>query len=79
MIRTSIRIPAELLAAAQAHARATGRTFTDLLADALRLELERGYAAPRVCEPLPTYRGAGLVAGVDLADSAALEDVMRGE
>ena len=57
MTRTTVRLSPELLAAAQQRARDTGRTFTDLLADALRNELRVPSPPPRVCEPLPTYRG----------------------
>jgi len=78
MTRTTVRLPDELLAAAQQRARDTGRTFTDLLADALRYELRRSAAPKRVAEPLPTYRGKGLQPGVDLSDANALEDRMRG-
>ncbi len=76
MMRTTVRLPEELLEEAQRHARETGRTFTDLLADALRYELQRG-AGPRVvCEPLPTYCGQGIREGVDFNDNAGLEDLM---
>ena len=78
MIRTTVRLPEELLAAAQQRARDTGRTFTDLLADALRNELRAEAIPTRVCEPLPTYRGDGLRPGVDLSRSAELEDIMSG-
>lgn len=78
MTRTTVRLPDELLAAAQQRARDTGRTFTDLLADALRYELRRSATPKRVAEPLPTYGGKGLQPGIDLADANALEDRMRG-
>ncbi len=78
MIRTTVRLPEDLLAAAHQRARETGRTFTDLLAAALRSELLAPQAPVRICEPLPTYRGDGLRPGVDLADAAALEDLMTG-
>ena len=78
MIRTTVRLPEELLDAAKALASATGRSFTDLLADSLRYELQRSVAPARVHEPLPTYRGQGLQAGVDLSDAGALEDLMSG-
>ena len=59
MSRTTVRLPDELLlqaqAQAQAHAMRTGRTFTQLLADALRYEIQRAPEMRRVCEPLPTY------------------------
>ena len=78
MTRTTVRLSPELLAAAQQRARDTGRTFTDLLADALRNELRPPSPPPRACEPLPTYRGQGVRAGVDLADGGALRDLMDG-
>jgi hypothetical protein len=78
MTRTTVRLPPDLLAAAQQRARDTGRTFTDLLADALRSALLAPAPLTRVCEPLPTYRGAGLRPGVDLTDAASLEDLMNG-
>jgi len=77
MVRTTVRLPEALLAAAQRHAESSGRTFTDLLADALRNELQRATVPRRVAEPLPTYRGNGLHPSVDLSNSAALEDIMR--
>jgi hypothetical protein len=78
MTRTTVRLPDQLLLAAQHHARSTGRTFTDLVADALRNELRQPTAALRVCERLPTYRGNGLQPGVDLSDMSALLDLMEG-
>ena len=78
MTRTTVRLPDELLAAAQRRARETGRTFTDLLSDALRNELRMPVSTSRVCEPLPVYRGQGLRPGVELTDSSALEDLMGG-
>jgi hypothetical protein len=78
MTRTTIRLPDELLLAAQRYARATGRTFTDLVADALRKEMRTPSMSARVCEPLPTYGGRGLQPGVDLSDTSALHDLMDG-
>lgn len=78
MVRTTVRLPAQLLSDAQRRARETGRTFTDLLADALRNELKAAATPSRVCEPLPTYRGDGLRPGVNLSDASELEDLMEG-
>lgn len=78
MVRTTVRLPEELLTAAQNRARETGRTFTEFLAAALRTELRQAVAPTRICEPLPTYRGDGVRPGVDLSDSSALEDLMNG-
>lgn len=76
MSRTTVRLPDDLLAQAQAHASRTGRTFTQLIADALRFEMQRADTPRQVCEPLPTYGGEGLRPGVDLSDSSALLDYM---
>lgn len=79
-MRTTVRLPDDLLRAAKRHAAATGRTLTDVIADALRAALarasrpERGRAAVEV----PTYGRLGTQPGVDLDDSAALLDVMEG-
>lgn len=77
MTRTTVRLPDELLKAAQQRAHETGRSFTDLLADSLRYELQRPLKSARAHEPLPTYRGRGLQSGVDLSDAGALEDLMN--
>ncbi|MCO4099511.1 MAG: CopG family transcriptional regulator [Gemmatimonas sp.] len=76
MSRTTVRLPDDLLEQAQVYAAQTGRTFTQLLSDALRFELQRGTAPRRVAEPLPTYGGSGLQAGVDLSSNGALLDHM---
>lgn len=78
MTRTTVRLPEDLLAKAQAHAARTGRTFTQLLADAIRYELSRPATPARVCEPLPTYQGQGLQPGVALDSNSALLDLMDG-
>lgn len=77
-MRTTVRLPDELMRAAKRHARQTGRTLTQLLEDCLRTELWQPTRAARVSEPLPTYAGRGLRPGVDLTDSSALDDVMDG-
>lgn len=76
MTRTTVRLPDDLLAQAQAHAGRTGRTFTQLVADALRYEMQRTDTPLRVCEPLPVYGGSGVRPGVDLGDTSALLDLM---
>lgn len=78
MQRTTVRLPDELLRAAKRRAQHTGRTLTQLLEDCLRRELSHPVRAPRVCEPLPTYRGDGVHSGVSLSDSSSLEDLMNG-
>lgn len=77
-MRTTVRLPDELMRAAKRRAHETGRSLTQLLEDALRAELRQSARPRRVAEPLPTYRGKGLHPGVDLSDSSALEDLMSG-
>ncbi len=71
-MRTTVRLPPDLLAAAKRHAADTGRTLTALLEDSLRLALttERVDAAP-VLDSLPTYGTGGPWPGVDLDRGAA--------
>lgn len=77
-MRTTVRLPDELMRAAKRRAQQTGRTLTQLLEDCLRNELRQPTRASRVSEPLPTYGGQGLRPGVDLTDSSALDDLMDG-
>ncbi|MEP7345609.1 MAG: YlcI/YnfO family protein [Gemmatimonadaceae bacterium] len=77
-MRTTVRLPDELMRAAKRRAQQTGRSLTQLLEDSLRAELKQSVKASRVCDPLPTYGGEGLRHGVDLSDSSALEDLMTG-
>jgi len=75
-MRTTVRLPDDLMRAAKRRAQQTGRTLTQFLEDCLRAELRQPAAARRVAEPLPVYSGEGLQPGVDLTDSSALEDLM---
>jgi hypothetical protein len=77
-MRTTVRLDDELLAAAKRRAADTGRTLTDVIADALRRELA---VAPATAASgpveLPTFGGNGLQPGVDLDDTAGLLDLME--
>lgn len=78
-MRTTINLPDPLLVQARRRAAETGRTLTAFIADAVRETLGRrgdGRGQPPV--RLTTFRGSGLQPGVDLDDSAALEDLMSG-
>jgi hypothetical protein len=76
-MRTTVRLDPALLRAAKRHAAEAGTTFTALVEDALREILSRGKRGSRTAPVrLPTFRGTGLLPGVDLDDSAALESVM---
>lgn len=79
-MRTTVRLPDDLLKAAKQHALDTDRTLTEVIEHALRLSLSLD-DGNMVREPvvLPTYGSGGLRPGVDLDDSAALLDLMEGE
>jgi hypothetical protein len=77
-VRTTINLSDPLLAQARRRAAETGRTLTAFIADAVRESLARrrdGQELPPV--RLTTFRGTGVQPGVDLDDSAALEDLMN--
>ena len=77
-MRTTIRIDEQLLKEAKQLAARSGKSLTSVIEDALREALSR-QKVPRPREPvrLPTFRGKGLLPGVDLDDSAALLDLME--
>ena len=74
-----MRFDEQLLTAAKEHAARTGRTLTALLEDALRtfLALEKR-PKKRRSRKLPTFGEGGLQPGVDLDNSADLQDLMEG-
>ncbi len=76
-MRTTVRLDARVLAEAKKLAAETHQTLTAIIEDALRERLARRKARPRSGVRLTTFRGDGLAAGVDLDDSAALQDVME--
>jgi predicted transcriptional regulator len=78
-MRTTIRLDDELFAEAKALAARTGRTFTQVIHDALRQSLAQGaHGHPADPVRLPTFQGRGIRSGVDLDDAAGLLDVMEG-
>jgi hypothetical protein len=77
-VRTTIKIDDTLLAEAKARAVDSGRTLNRVVEDALRESFARRAIAGPVARPtLPVCRGARLVPGVDLDDSAALLEQME--
>jgi hypothetical protein len=78
-MRTTIRLDDELSKEAKALAARTGRTLTSVIEDGLREALARYKRRPdRARITLPTFKGKGLRPGVDLDDSAGLQDIMDG-
>lgn len=80
-MRTTIRLPDELLREAKRLAAETDRTLTSLIEDALRAALRGRPPNGRAIEPvrLTTYGREGTLPGVDLDDSAALVDRMESD
>lgn len=82
--RTTVRLPDDLVRRAKRRAAAEGRTLTALIEDGLRRVLndrKRAAKADRTLPPVSTASG-GLMPGIDLNDTAALqemEDVSRAE
>lgn len=73
--RTTVRLPRDLLSRARRKAAAEGRTLTALIADGVRMVLADRRLSPPVKRILPpvSKAGGGLLPGVDLADSRALQ------
>ena len=77
-MRTTISLDEDLLKQARRVALDRGISFNELVVTALRVELSRTAKLPRKKRiTLPTFSGRGLRPGVDLDDSASLEDIMN--
>jgi hypothetical protein len=76
-MRTTVRLDDKLLAEAKKLAIDTGRTFTQVIEDSLRIALAQQQERKRG-KPikLHTCGGNGLQPGVDLSNNAALADLM---
>ncbi|ARQ00270.1 ribbon-helix-helix protein, CopG family [Pseudorhodoplanes sinuspersici] len=75
--RTTVRLPEELLARAKRKAAAEGRTLTALIEDGLRRVVNETAAKPkkrRVSLPVSMATG-GPMPGIDISDSAALQEL----
>jgi Ribbon-helix-helix protein, copG family len=79
-MRTTIKLDDEILIEAKAIAARTGRTFAEVVEDAVREAFARRRAVrPTSDAPvLPTFGAGGLRPGVDLDDSVRLLDTMDG-
>jgi len=77
-MRTTVRLDESLMKEVKKAAADSGRTLTGVIEDALRESLFRhrkGEKKRRV--RLPTFRGRGLLPGVDLDDTSGLFDRME--
>jgi len=73
--RTTVRLPPDLIKRAKRKAAADGRTLTALIEDGLRRVLnDHDVVREPIALPVSTARG-GLMPGVDLNDSAALQEM----
>jgi hypothetical protein len=75
--RTTVRLPDDLVRQAKRKAAAEGRSLTALIDDGLRKILNAptpAGRADRVLPPVSTASG-GLMPGIDLDDTAALQDL----
>ena len=75
--RTTVRLPEELLARAKRKAAREGRTLTSLIEDGLRLVTDEGRPPAKTERVLPRVSTAkgGLMPGIDISDSAALQEM----
>lgn len=75
-LRTTVRLPEDLLRRAKREAAAEGRSLTALIEDGLRRVLEDRQPVHRAGRKFPRVSTAsgGLMPGIDLNDSAALQE-----
>jgi hypothetical protein len=75
--RTTVRLPVDLIARAKRKAAVEGRTLTSLIEDGLRAvmtEPGKGVKAKRVLPRISKATG-GLMPGIDISNSAALQEM----
>ncbi len=76
--RTTVRLPEDLVRRAKRKAAAEGRSLTALIEDGLRRVVNEPVAAAgaatRILPPVSSATG-GLMPGIDLDDSAALQEL----
>jgi hypothetical protein len=75
--RTTVRLPDDLLRRAKRKAAAEGRTLTALIEDGLRKVLsdrDKAERQRRIVPPVSSASG-GLQAGIDLNDTATLQEL----
>ena len=75
-MRTTVDVNDELLRAVKVYAAGERMTLKAAFERALRGLLAGPAAADADAPPIPVFDGQGVQPGVDLADSAALRDIM---
>jgi hypothetical protein len=77
--RTTVRLPKDLLDRARRKAAAEGRTLTSLIEDGLRMAVgereKKSKAAKRKVELPVSSAAGGPLPGIDISDSAALQEM----
>jgi len=75
--RTTVRLPRDLLARAKRKAAAERRTLTSLIEEGLRLVVSDNTRKAKTKRVLPRYSDAvgGPLPGIDISDSAALQEI----
>jgi hypothetical protein len=75
--RTTVRLPEDLMRRAKRRAAEEGRTLTSLIEDGLRVVLaEKEMPAKRRRVVLPVSKATGgLMPGIDISDSAAIQEM----
>ncbi|HTT82829.1 MAG TPA: DUF6364 family protein [Rhizomicrobium sp.] len=75
--RTTVRLPDDLLRRAKRKAAAEGRSLTALIEDGLRLVTSEGGRSrrPRRIRPPVSSASGGLMPGIDLDDTATLQEM----
>jgi hypothetical protein len=76
-MRTTVDLPDDLLADAKERAAREARSLSEVVADAVRASFARVPAGGGKRHAIPTFGSGGLQPGVDLDDSAALNDLME--
>lgn len=78
-MRKTINLPDQLHRDLKRFAAEQGKTMTDVIQDAIGETLIRNsQSPPEESVVLPTFKGEGLLPGVDLDDNKALRDLMDG-
>ena len=77
-MRTIINLDDDLHRRAKAYAASVGKSLTALVEEALRIRLARPATRRRHEVRLPTFRGDGLIPGVDLDYMDTVYDRMDG-